>query len=402
MSEIKPIFHALTRNKVGAILLLVQIAITTAIVSNAAFIIADRLAFLNQPTGYPEEQIFRFQVMTFGEDINKSQQIELDEQMLRNIPGVIDAVYTSAVPLSGSGSSTGVRIQPPGEEGGKSVPISYYQADDHFLNTLDVQLVEGRNFTPDEVVMTDNPNDVVAVAIITQSAAKALFDGESALGKNIYIDNMVIKVVGVTEHMKAPWMRYTNADNVAILPFIFPRHLQNFVVRTTAADQANVMAQIEDKMLAEYNQRVITQLETLKEAKRNITDGDVLMTRMLITLIVILVLVTALGIFGLTLFNISKRTKQIGTRRALGARQSTIISYFLTENALISAAGVTIGGLLAWGLGKKMMELYSVPALNWQYVAFTIVAMLLMSLLAVLSPAKRAAAISPSIATRSV
>lgn len=60
MSEIKPIFHALTRNKVGAILLLVQIAITTAIVSNAAFIIADRLAFLNQPTGYPEEQIFRF------------------------------------------------------------------------------------------------------------------------------------------------------------------------------------------------------------------------------------------------------------------------------------------------------------------------------------------------------
>uniref|UniRef100_UPI0038F71334 hypothetical protein n=1 Tax=Streptomyces niveiscabiei TaxID=164115 RepID=UPI0038F71334 len=55
MLEIKPIFHALCRSKVGAILLLIQIAITTAIVSNAAFIIQDRIAFLNQETGYPEQ-----------------------------------------------------------------------------------------------------------------------------------------------------------------------------------------------------------------------------------------------------------------------------------------------------------------------------------------------------------
>ena len=62
MLEIKPIFHALCRSKVGAILLLIQIAITTAIVSNAAFIIQDRITFLNQETGYPEQDLFKFNV----------------------------------------------------------------------------------------------------------------------------------------------------------------------------------------------------------------------------------------------------------------------------------------------------------------------------------------------------
>ncbi len=63
--EIKPIFHALCRSKVGAILLLIQIAITTAIVSNAAFIIQDRVTYLNQETGYPEDEILAFHLRPY-------------------------------------------------------------------------------------------------------------------------------------------------------------------------------------------------------------------------------------------------------------------------------------------------------------------------------------------------
>lgn len=403
MSEIKPIFHALTRNKVGAILLLAQIAITTAIVSNAAFIIADRVAFLNQPTGYPEEELFSFSVKTYGDDVNASQQVELDEQLLREIPGVIDAFYSNAVPVSGSGSSSSFNTRPDGEDGGISIVAAYYQADEHIFNTLGVELIEGRNFTEDEVTTTSRTEDFSGVAIVSQEAAKRLFEGESALGKSIYWGGMAaIRIIGVTGHMTAPWLNFSGKNNTVILPFILPSQFGRYIVRTRAEDQAEVMSKVEQVILGSYRERVVSGMRTMTEGKRNIMDGDLLMTRMLITLIVILVLVTALGIFGLTLFNISKRTKQIGTRRALGARRSAILRYFLTENAMISLAGVSIGGLLAWGLGKQLMELYSVPALSWHYVAFTIIAMLLMSLLAVLEPARRATAISPSIATRSV
>lgn len=402
MLELKPIFHALMRSKIGALLLLVQIAITTAIVSNAAFIIADRVAFLNQPTGYPEQEIFRFNVLTFGKDANINQQLELDEQMLRDIPNVIDAAYTSAVPISGSGSATSFHTKPKGEEGDVSIPTAYYLADNHFLNTVGVKLKEGRNFREDEVIMTDNLNEVAHVVILSEKAAKGLFKDEPALGKTVYMGGMPLEVIGISEHLKAPWLRYTNADNIAIIPYVNPRHIIHFLVRTKAEHQQEVMAQIEQKMLANYNKRVVSRLEPLTESKRTLTNGDVLMTRMLITLIVILVLITALGIFGLTVFNISKRTKQIGTRRALGARKSAIMRYFLLENAMVSLVGLAIGCVLAWGLGKQLMSYFSVPALSWQFVLCTALGMFAMSLLAVLSPAKRAADISPSIATRSV
>ena len=129
---------------------------------------------------------------------------------------------------------------------------------------------------------------------------------------------------------------------------------------------------------------------------------DTLMMRMLVVLITILLLVTALGIFGLTLFNISKRTKQIGTRRALGARKSAIINYFLVENALICIAGLVLGVIAAFVLGQLLMQHFSIAALPLGYVAATAIMVFIMSLLAVLGPAKRAANISPSIATRTI
>jgi len=126
------------------------------------------------------------------------------------------------------------------------------------------------------------------------------------------------------------------------------------------------------------------------------------MMRMLVVLITILLLVTALGIFGLTLFNISKRTKQIGTRRALGARKSSIIKYFLVENALICTAGLVLGVIAALILGQLLMQHFSIAVLPLGYVAATAVMVFIMSLLAVFGPAKRAANISPSIATRTI
>ena len=88
MLEIKPIFNALRRSKVGAILLFLQIALTTAVVSNAAFMINDHLSYLKEDTGFVQQEIFSFGLMTFGKDIDLHQQAERDEDMIR------DYIYT--------------------------------------------------------------------------------------------------------------------------------------------------------------------------------------------------------------------------------------------------------------------------------------------------------------------
>ena len=402
MLEIKPIFNALLRSKVGAVLLLIQIAITTAIVSNAAFIIKDRLDYLNQPTGYEEENIFKFNVMTFGTDVDLIQQVDLDEQMLRAMPGVVDAVQISAVPLSGGGSSTGFRLKPVPEKS-KSVNASYFETDEHGLNTLGVNLIAGRNFTEDEVVLNRDYSKFPKVALATKALMDELYPGEDGLGKVIYMGDQPLKIVGIISMMKGPWLKLENRkDKSVLLPTVSPGKLHQFLVRTEPGRRAEVMKQIESAMHSNYAKRVIQDLTGLDVKKANYVAEDRLMMRMLIVLISVLVLVTALGIFGLTLFNINKRTKQIGTRRALGARKSAIISYFVVENSLICIAGLVLGVCGAVLLGQQLMSHYSVPALSNWYVAVTAIAVFLMSLFAVIGPAQRAANIDPSIATRTI
>jgi len=401
MWEIKPIFHALLRSKAGALMLLIQIAITTAIVSNAAFIISDKLTYLQQETGYPEDEIFSFAVLTYGKDKSLTQVFEEDETMLRNLPGVIDASLFSNVPLSGSGSTSSFHLDADATNS-KSIRSSFTISDEHGLHTLGLKVVEGRGFTAEDVQLFKDNSTIPTVMVVSRSFVDDMFPNENGLGKTVYMGPNPIKIIGIVDKMMGPWLKDSAANNTAIFPMSRSTNFQNIVVRTNASDRQIIMGQIEDRMLAAYDKRVVVGLMGLDEAKNQYNAGDVLMMRMLIVLIVVLVLVTALGIFGLTVFNINKRTKQIGTRRALGARKSAIVQYFLIENSMICIAGLLIGTLGALLLGQALFELYSLPELDYMYIVFTALSVMCFSLLSVVLPANKAANISPSVATRSI
>ena len=402
MFEIKPIFNALCRSKVGAVLLFLQIALTTAIVSNAAFMINDNLSYLREDTGFTQDEIFSFTVMTFGKDRDLRQQTEIDEDMIRNIPGVINATMSQAVPLSGGGSSSSVRLKPLPEES-RQARLNYYYAGEHALETLGVKLIEGRNFRPEEVIISSNYHEKgPSTVIVSKAMAESMFDDEPALGKSIYLAGRALEIIGLVDVLESAWPRAQDSGTTGIVPFINAQNYQYFWVRTERGERASVMNIIEEKMLQAYDKRVVINIEGLDDTKEAYDATDVLMMRMLMVLVVILVLVTALGIFGLTQFNISKRTKQIGTRRALGARKSAIVRYFLVENAMICTVGLVIGSIAAIFLGRVLMQAYSIDALELEYVIATAAFIFMMSLLAVIVPATRAANISPSIATRTI
>jgi putative ABC transport system permease protein len=116
----------------------------------------------------------------------------------------------------------------------------------------------------------------------------------------------------------------------------------------------------------------------------------------------VLLAITAAGIVGLTSFWVGQRRKQIGVRRALGATQRDILSYFMTENLLIGIAGVVVGALLAVGMNLWLVTQFEMARLSLLYVAAGVVALLLLGQGAVLAPAMRAARVPPVEATRSV
>src|SRR5690606_28005241 len=80
-----------------------------------------------------------------------------------------------------------------------------------------------------------------------------------------------------------------------------------------------------------------------------------------------LIFITAMGIVGLTVFNINKRRKQIGKRRALDATRFDVLRYFLIENLIITASGVIIGAALAIAFNIFLVRSFDIPRIEWYF-----------------------------------
>jgi putative ABC transport system permease protein len=116
----------------------------------------------------------------------------------------------------------------------------------------------------------------------------------------------------------------------------------------------------------------------------------------------ILLCVTAAGIVGLTSFWVGQRHRQIGVRRALGARKIDILHYFQLENLMIAGAGVVFGIAMAIGLNMWLMTQYEMARIPVLYVLVGVLVMLVLGQAAVFVPARRASNVPPVVATRAV
>ncbi|MGD9265696.1 MAG: FtsX-like permease family protein, partial [Lysobacterales bacterium] len=158
-----------------------------------------------------------------------------------------------------------------------------------------------------------------------------------------------------------------------------------------------------EELLAERDKgRIVRSLRSMDEVRERSYRGESAMISILTFTIVLLVAITSLGIVGLASFSVSRRTRQIGTRRALGATKLAILRYFMTENFIISLLGVTIGAALTIGLNILMIENFSLERIAWYLVPAAMLVMLGIGQAAVYGPARRASSVPPAIATRNV
>src|ERR1700734_3104611 len=148
--ELRPILSAMRRNKVGAILIAVQMAITLAILCNGLFIIEQRIALSKRPTGADEANLAVLVNLWAGNPTYLPARLQADLAALRSIPGVIDAFVTNSYPLSDGGSTDGVSLHAD-PKAAMSLAALYF-TDEHGLQTLGVKLIAGRNFNSGEIV----------------------------------------------------------------------------------------------------------------------------------------------------------------------------------------------------------------------------------------------------------
>jgi len=136
------------------------------------------------------------------------------------------------------------------------------------------------------------------------------------------------------------------------------------------------------------------------EDRQNRYRNERAMAWMLVAVSVLLLLITVSGIVGMTMLRVAQRRKQIGVRRALGARWRDILRYFIVENVIITTGGIVAGLMLALALNRLLMAQAGMARLPLEYLAFGAAALWALGIAAVYGPASRAATISPAIATR--
>jgi len=403
MLQIKPILSTLMRNKSGPILLLIQIILSVAIVANASFIISERIALMDRDSGTAEEEVFNFRLYSFDSSIDLESQIQRDIRAIRELPGVIDAATTSMVPLSGGGWSSGYTVGSSEEKAKDTEGAAIYYGDEHIVNSLGVELIEGRNFYEEEI-LTGSP-DLATHGIVSKAFAKETWGDEPAIGQIMYAGDfgeMPIKIIGVVDKLQGAWVNSSYLDNSVILNVQLVNVFTKVLVRAEVGTLAQLKEAIPATLHKDNRNRVIEGFTLISEHRKRVYRNHELMATVLSMMVVLLLLITSLGLAGMVMFNIERRTKQIGTRRALGAKKRDIISFFLVENYIICLAGGVIGALVAVQLGQQLMSLYSLPQLELIYPLVTVAGLIVLTTIAVIVPARKAARISPAIATRSV
>lgn len=406
--QIRPILTALGHHKGGTALIVLQIALTLAIVCNALFIIHQRVVRLSRPSGVDEAHVLVIQNQWIGSPTSQQAQALMasDLETLRRVPGVADVFASNAYPLGDGGWSKGVRYTM--DQKSVTSPTAIYFADEHALGTLGLKLVAGRNFRVDEIGQMGARDSLMPrVIIITQALADKLFPNGSAVGKTLCIGNAPPStIVGVIERLQTWIGSFSDAwvERSTLVPYRLLGSGTTFLLRAQPGELADVVRAAPKALSAANPLRVIgiKDVQTFDQIRAGAYRSDRGMAVLMGVICVVLLATTAAGIVGLTSFWVGQRRKHIGVRRALGATRGDILSYFCTENGLISLAGVIVGVVLAILLNVLLVDRFEMQRLSSVYIAVGAVAVLLLGQSAVFVPAWRASRVSPVEATRSV
>ncbi len=408
--EFRPIISALLRNKVAPLLVAIQIAISLAILANAAYIIHLRLETVSRPTGLANENDVFDTFVDPNRALSTEDKLNLDNrflQIIAAVPGVMSVADTNEMPLSESGTNDSISLDP--KQTKATTMVTPYASSHSLIKTFGLKLVAGRDFNESEIEDDDPTKPAIGAThvIITEALAQLLFPGASSvIGKSFYwgegADAKPTQIVGVVERLESPWAQTSGEDDFSTL---VPNRRRTdgpvYVIRAEPGQRDRVIAEVEAALRHAENMPVRIETHSMEEHRKTRYGTEMTMAWMLSIVSVLLIIITASGIVGMTSLWVNQRKKQIGVRRALGARKIDILRYFITENIIIGCVGIVSGALLAIGLNQFLVSQLELSKLPLPYIGYGAAMFLLLGLGAAYAPSWRAASISPAVATRS-
>jgi len=335
-----------------------------------------------KPLGYNKAEVISIPI---GNNIDPETALERMRLELKSIP-MVESVTGTDINMgmgmdgSQSNSKTGFDYK------NRKVLTNWLRIDYDYLQTLQIELLEGRDFS------RDFSSDIASVLINEQMAA--LLGEKDPIGKILPLaDNENVKIIGVVKDFNFQTL-HTKVEPLTMS--IYPAEPLSYIfVRIKSEDLSQAMAVIE-KTWKTVNPKASVAASFLDENTQRLYKNEKKFSRIIISGSVLAILISCMGLFALALLMMNQRTKEIGVRKVLGARVSEIVLLLSKDFIRLIGIAFLIGAPLAWWFMNSWLEgfAYRIQMNVWVLFLGGII-VLVVALLTVMTQSFRAAVADP-------
>ncbi len=389
--------------RVGKFVVVGQLALSLPLLVGAGLLLRTFYNLQHVDLGYAKERLLIVEVDAETAGYEPRRRLALFQQLLERVrmaPGVRGATYSDNGLFSGSDSGDQVAVEgyTPTDDQGRS--SRYNHVGPNYFSALGIPLLAGR-----EITEGDQPSSN-KVCVINEAFAKRFFAGRNPLGMHvtqIYANERnTFEVVGVARDSRVRALRgdVEHRFYVPVAQPIFATDSASFAIRTVA-EPSSVIAGARRAILSLDANLPITVARPLGEIIDQRMVQDRLLARLSIAFGAVALLLATIGLYGVLSYGVSRRTNEIGIRKALGAQYGALMAMILRETGILLLVGLAAGiALSAVGMRLITSRLYGIePTDPWAFAA-AVAVLSGVALVAAWLPAYRASRVDPLVALR--
>ena len=323
-----------------------------------------------------------------------AQQNQFYQQLAERVqalPGVVAATTASITPMSGSVGTMNVTIEGYQTQAGQNIGIDYNTVGPGYHELMGIPLVQGRSFTPAD--RTGTPN----VVVINEAMARLYFPNQNPIGKRLNIGT----IIGVTRDLKIHKLTETPLPHFDRAALQHPYGSYVRLLMRTAGEPTALVAAVRQEVKTLSPEAAIDRVTTVSAELENSIAAERMAAALTSVFGLIALVLAVIGLYGVMIFTVSRRTREVGIRMALGAQSHDVLKLVTGQGLRLTLVGVCIGlgGALAL---TRLMEtmLFGVSATDPLTFAGVALLLALVALVACWIPARRATKVDPMIALR--
>jgi putative ABC transport system permease protein len=394
------------RTRLRSALVVAEVGLSLVLLVGASLFVRSFLNLRDFDVGFDTAPLMTLRLFMTGDAYaTEEARLRRVEDIVRSIeavPGVAASFASNWVPLSGGGGGGRILIEGRTWPAGEEPFFGFTAVTPHFLQTLNVPLTRGRNFTDAEGQSRS------AVALISEGMAERFWPEEDPVGRRFRLTDPQIPdsftIIGVVRNI-----RHFQVDPVeretahAYVPYPYaPTPNTGFTIRVESGEPAAITPAVRSEIRRLDSGIPLFAVQSMLEVKRLGSWQYAIFGWMFSAFGAVALLLAVTGVYGLLAYSVSQRTQEIGVRVALGASRGNVIGLIVWQGLRLAGAGILLGLIGAFGVTHIVASfLYNITPTDPLTFASASLFLIAVALLASYVPTRRATAVDPLIALRS-